>query len=133
MSSLTSIVCNQDPYTTIDSSNAYGILIVIFPFPLNAYQGLVNPKSQRLSPGRGSAVARNMLNSARRTERLTGGDDRVDFCALSRCWVVNAVWGVVWRGRSQAQWRMRGRCWLGRVGESGLNVEFQEAELSWVM
>ena len=42
--------------------------------------------------------------------------------------MVNAVLGVVERERSQAQWRMRNRCWLGRVGVSGLNVEFQEAE-----
>ena len=72
------VYCYQDSDTTIHSSNAYGILIVIFPFPLTAYQGIVNPKSRRLSPDRGSAVARNMLN-ARRTERLTGGDDRVEF------------------------------------------------------
>ena len=39
-------------------------------------------------------------------------------CNLSLCWVVNMVLGVVWRGRSQAQWRMRSLCWRGRVGLS---------------
>ena len=56
----------------------------------------------------------------------------MDLCALSRCWVVNAVSRVVFRGKSQAQWRMRNLCWLGRAGVSGLNVELQEAEASRV-
>ncbi|EDR05142.1 oligopeptide transporter [Laccaria bicolor S238N-H82] len=68
---------HQDPDTTIRSSNAYGILIVIFLFPLTAYQGIVNRKSRRLSPDRRSAVARVMLN-ARRSGRLTGGGDCVE-------------------------------------------------------
>ena len=52
-------------------------LIVIFPFSLTAYQGIVNPKSRRLFPDRGSALPRGLLN-ARRTERLTGGDDHIE-------------------------------------------------------
>ena len=38
----------------------------------------MNRKSRRLSPDRRSAVAGDTLNT-RRTERLTGGDDRVEF------------------------------------------------------
>ena len=102
--------CHQAPDTTIRSSNAFGIPIVVSPFFLTAYQGVVNSNSQRLSPERRSALARGMLN-ARRSERLPSGGDRVEFvCELSRCWVVNAVLGVVWRGRSRAQWRMRSLC-----------------------
>ena len=69
---------HQDPDTKIRSSNAYGILIVIGPFPLTAYQGILKRKSRRLSPDRRFALARDTLN-ARRTERLTGGDDRAEF------------------------------------------------------
>ena len=36
---------HQGPDTTIHSSNAYGVLIVIFLFPLTAYEDIVNPKS----------------------------------------------------------------------------------------
>ena len=56
-------------------------LIVISPFPLTAYQGIVKSKSRRLSPDRRSALARGMLN-ARRTKRLTDGDDRTEFVRL---------------------------------------------------
>ncbi|EDR05229.1 uncharacterized protein LACBIDRAFT_329911 [Laccaria bicolor S238N-H82] len=71
---------SNQPLDSLDPppSNAYGTLIVIFTFPLTAYQGIANPKSRRLSPDRGSAVARDMLN-ARRTERLTRGDVCVEF------------------------------------------------------
>lgn len=51
--------------------------IVIFSFPLTAYQGIANSKSRRLSPDRGSAVARDMSN-VQRTGRLTRGDDCVE-------------------------------------------------------
>ena len=71
--------CHQAPDTT-RSSNAFSIPIVVSPFLLTACQGVVNPKSQRLSPDRRSALARGMLN-ARRTERLPSGDDRVEFVA----------------------------------------------------
>ena len=57
------------------------MLIVIFPFPLTAYKSIVNPKSRRLSPDRSFALARDTLN-ARRTERLTGGDDHVEFVRM---------------------------------------------------
>ena len=36
---------HQAPDTTIRRSNAFGIVIVIFPFPFTAYQRVVNPKS----------------------------------------------------------------------------------------
>ena len=65
----------------IHSSNAYGMVIFVFLFPLTAYQGIVNLKSQRLSPDRRSALAGGMLN-ARRTERLMGGDDHIGFVCI---------------------------------------------------
>ena len=71
---------HQDPDTTIRSSNAYGILIIILPFPLPAYQG-IKPKSRRSSRDKRSALSGDMLN-ARRTQRLTSGDDRVEFVGV---------------------------------------------------
>ena len=62
------------------SSNAFGVLIIIFLFPLTAYQGVLNLKSRHLSPDQRFAsmtLARDILN-ARRTEKLTGRDDRVE-------------------------------------------------------
>ena len=65
----------------IRSSNALGVLTVIFPFPLTAYQGVLNSKSRHLSPRSeirlNDSPARDILN-ARRTEKLTGRDDRVE-------------------------------------------------------
>ena len=64
------------------SSNAFGMLMLIFPFPFTAYQShceseesIFMPRSEiRLN----SPLARDMLN-ARRTERLTRGDGRVEY------------------------------------------------------
>ena len=40
---------HQAPDTMIRSSNAFGVLIIIFPFPLTAYQGVLNSRSRHLS------------------------------------------------------------------------------------
>ena len=72
---------HHDPDITIPCSNAHDLLIVIFTFPLTAYHGIVNLKSRCLSPGRRFALTRDTLN-AQRTERLMGGDDRVEFVRI---------------------------------------------------
>jgi hypothetical protein len=106
----------QAPDTTIRSSNVFGILIFLH-LPLPPYRIPRRPESEestfipRSEIRLNNPLARDTLN-VRRTERRTGGDERVEMimlnlCALSRRCVINAVFGVVWRGRSRAQRRMK--------------------------
>ena len=82
---LFAMTCLFQPPSDFETATVTSVLpsrlIVIFPFPLTAYQGLVNPKSRLLSPDRRSALAGGMLN-ARRTERPTGGDDRIEIVRI---------------------------------------------------
>ena len=73
-----------------------------------------------------------MLN-ARTIQRLTGGDDHVEFVGVEPVLGGPRGLGGCVEREVAGQWRMRNRCYVGRVGVSGLNIEFQDAEPSRVM
>ena len=64
-----------------------------------------------------------MLN-ARRTKRLTGGDDRVEFVYVEPVLGGQRGFGGCVEREVAGQWRMRNRCCVRRVGVSGLKTVF---------